>query len=195
WRHFPFAGGTAPMGTSDLDRIVKRTWRPFLSVTGAEGLPDLASAGNVLRPETALKLSLRVPPGVDAEAAVERLRALLEADPPEGASVRFEPDQAAHGWDAPPLAPWLADALDRASRSWFGAPPAFMGEGGTIPFMAVLGRAFPDAQFLVTGVLGPGANAHGPNEFLDLPTARRLSGCVAEVLAAHATRGGGGPTP
>ena len=195
WRRFPLAGETAPMGASDLDRILNRTWRPFLSVTGAEGLPGLGSAGNVLRPETALKLSLRVPPGLDAEAAVARLGALLEADPPAGATVRFEPDQAAHGWDAPPLAPWLAEALERASRTWFGRPPAFMGEGATIPFMALLGRAFPAAQFLVTGVLGPGANAHGPNEFLDLPTARRLTGCVAEVLAAHAARDGDRPTP
>jgi acetylornithine deacetylase/succinyl-diaminopimelate desuccinylase-like protein len=189
WRRFPFAGDTTPMGASDAERILNRTWRPFLSVTGADGLPALASAGNVLRPETALKLSLRLPPGLDADAAVTRLRALLEADPPAGAAVRFEADQAAHGWDAPPLAPWLEAALGHASRAWFGPEPAFMGEGGTIPFMAMLGRAFPAAQFLVTGVLGPGSNAHGPNEFLDIATARRLSGCVAEVLAAHAARG------
>ena len=188
WRRFPFAGGTAPLGSDDAERILDRTWRPALALTGAEGLPALASAGNVLRPETALKLSLRVPPGLDADAAVARLQALLEAAPPHGAEVRFEADQAAHGWNAPPLAPWLAGALEGASRDWFGTDPAFMGEGATIPFMAMLGAAFPAAQFLVTGVLGPGANAHGPNEFLDLPTARRLSGCVAHVLAAHARR-------
>lgn len=188
WRRFPFAGDTAPMGDTDADRILNRTWRPFLAVTGADGLPALASAGNVLRPETALKLSLRLPPRLDADVACDRLRALLEADPPAGATVRFEPDQAAHGWDAPPLAPWLASALGDASRAWFGIDPAFMGEGGTIPFMAMLGAAFPEAQFLVTGVLGPGANAHGPNEFLDIPTVRRLTGCVAQVLAAHRAR-------
>jgi len=188
WRRFAFAGATAPMGTDDAERILDRTWRPFLEVTGAGGLPALASAGNVLRPETALKLSLRLAPGLDADAAVAQLGALLEEAPPAGAEVRFEPDQAAHGWDAPPLAPWLAGALEGASRGWFGADPAFMGEGGTIPFMAMLGAAFPAAQFLITGVLGPGANAHGPNEFLHVPTARRLTGCVAHVLAEHARR-------
>ncbi|HSJ97153.1 MAG TPA: M20/M25/M40 family metallo-hydrolase [Myxococcota bacterium] len=209
WRRFPFAGATRSIGAEaasssigaeaasgplgdDAERVLNRTWRPFLEVTGAGGLPALASAGNVLRPETALKLSLRLPPRLDAEAAVERLRALFETDPPAGAKVRFEPDQAAHGWDAPPLAPWLAGAIGRASRAWFEADPAFMGEGGTIPFMAMLGAAFPAAQFLVTGVLGPGANAHGPNEFLHLPTARRLSGCVAQILAEHAARPTGG---
>jgi acetylornithine deacetylase/succinyl-diaminopimelate desuccinylase-like protein len=200
WERFPFAGATRPIGAEvasepsgdeGSERVLNRTWRPFLSVTGAGGLPDLASAGNVLRPETALKLSLRLPPRLDADAAVAQLAALLEDDPPAGARVRFEPDQAACGWDAPPLAPWLAGALERASRAWFGTEPAFMGEGGTIPFMAMLGATFPAAQFVVTGVLGPGANAHGPNEFLHLPTARRLSGCVAQILAEHAARPAG----
>ncbi|MEB2343468.1 MAG: M20/M25/M40 family metallo-hydrolase [Deltaproteobacteria bacterium] len=186
-------GEAADAPSDDTERVLNRTWRPFLEVTGAGGLPALTSAGNVLRPETALKLSLRLPPRLDADAALARLRSLLEADPPAGAHVRFEPDQAAHGWDAPALAPWLAGATRRASRAWFGAEPAFMGEGGTIPFMAMLGAAFPAAQFLVTGVLGPGANAHGPNEFLHLPTARRLSGCVAQILAEHAVRSGDRP--
>jgi acetylornithine deacetylase/succinyl-diaminopimelate desuccinylase-like protein len=144
------------------------------------------AAGNVLRPETAIKLSLRLPPTVDAEAATRRLGELLEADPPASAEVRFEAEASAQGWNAPPTAPWLVRSLDEASRAWFGPAPAAMGEGGTIPFMAMLGRAFPAAQFLITGVLGPGANAHGPNEFLHLPTARRLTGCVAQVLAALA---------
>jgi acetylornithine deacetylase/succinyl-diaminopimelate desuccinylase-like protein len=190
WRRFPLAGATGVLGQDDAERILNRTWRPFLEVTGAGGLPALESAGNVLRPETALKLSLRLPPRLDADAAVARLQVLLEDDPPAGARVRFEPDQAAHGWDAPPLAPWLAGAVERASRAWFGSDPAFMGEGGTIPFMAMLGAAFPSAQFLVTGVLGPGANAHGPNEFLHVPTARRLSGCVAQILSEHVARSG-----
>ena len=188
WRRFPFAGDTRPAGRSGAERVLDRTWRPSLEVTGAGGLPTLAAAGNVLRPETALKLSLRLPPGVGADAAVTRLRAVLEADPPAGASVRFEADQSAQGWEAPPLSPWLGAALERASTDWFGQPPALMGEGGTIPFMAMLGAAFPAAQFLITGVLGPGSNAHGPNEFLHVPTAQRLAGCVAQILAEHAAR-------
>jgi acetylornithine deacetylase/succinyl-diaminopimelate desuccinylase-like protein len=186
WSRFPFAGATRPMGSDGADRVLNRTWRPFLEVTGAEGLPPAHAAGNVLRPETALQLSLRLPPTVDAEAATRRLGELLEADPPAGAEVRFEAEASAQGWNAPPVAPWLLRSLDEASRAWFGPAPAAMGEGGTIPFMAMLGHAFPAAQFLVTGVLGPGANAHGPNEFLHLPTARRLTGCVAQVLAALA---------
>jgi acetylornithine deacetylase/succinyl-diaminopimelate desuccinylase-like protein len=185
-RKYPFAGGTKPMVGGRAEALLNRTWRPALSVTGADGLPPIASAGNVLRPRTALKLSLRLPPTVDGERATKDLKRLLEADPPHGATVRFEPDQGATGWNAPPTAPWLAAALDAASRAHYGEPAAAMGEGGTIPFMAMLGARFPDAQFLITGVLGPKSNAHGPNEFLHIPYAKKLTACVADVIAAHA---------
>jgi acetylornithine deacetylase/succinyl-diaminopimelate desuccinylase-like protein len=182
---FPFAGGTRPMASDPGEAILNRTWRPFLSVVGADGMPPIKDAGNVLRPRTALKLSLRLPPLVDAAPASAALKALLEADPPHGARVHFEPDQAATGWSAPATAPWLAQALQSASLAHFGRPAALMGEGGTIPFMAMLGRQFPAAQFLITGVLGPRSNAHGPNEFLHIAYAKKLTACVAQVIAAH----------
>ena len=189
-RKYPFAGATKPMVDGHAEALLNRTWRPALSVTGAEGLPPIADAGNVLRPRTALKLSLRLPPPVDGIAAKQALRQLLEADPPHGATVRFESDDGATGWNAPPTAPWLVKALGEASLAYYGKPTAAMGEGGTIPFMAMLGKHFPQAQFLITGVLGPKSNAHGPNEFLHVPYATKLTACVASVLAAHAARGG-----
>ena len=185
---YPFAGNTQPMVADGAEALLNRTWRPALSVIGADGLPAIADAGNVLRPGTSLKVSLRLPPLVDGHAATQELKALLESDPPHGASVRFEPDQGATGWSAPPAAPWLSEALERASQACYGKPAAAMGEGGTIPFMAMLGEQFPAAQFLITGVLGPHSNAHGPNEFLHIPYAMRLTACVAHVLAAHAAR-------
>jgi acetylornithine deacetylase/succinyl-diaminopimelate desuccinylase-like protein len=170
--------------------VLNRTWRPVLEITGADGLPALPHAGNVLRPDTTLKLSLRLPPTVDAAAATDAMGEILCAEPPYGARVAWTGDAPAQGWSAAPTAPWLATALEDASRAWFGRGAVSMGEGATIPFMAMLGARFPAAQFLITGVLGPGANAHGPNEFLHLPTAERLSGCVAQVLAAHGRRDG-----
>ncbi|MDH5287460.1 MAG: M20 family metallopeptidase [Betaproteobacteria bacterium] len=186
--HFPFAGGTQPMAPTREEADLNRTWRAALSVTGADGLPPIASAGNVLRPRTALKLSLRLPPTVDGEGATRELKRILEADPPHGANVTFVPDQGATGWNAPPTAPWLEAALQSASRQFYGQDAAAVGEGGTIPFMGMLGARFPRAQFLITGVLGPKSNAHGPNEFLHVPFARKLTACVASVLAAHAQR-------
>jgi acetylornithine deacetylase/succinyl-diaminopimelate desuccinylase-like protein len=188
WRKFPFAKGMQPMTIDLSDLVLNRTWRPMLAVTGADGLPAPANAGNVLRPKTALVLSLRLPPTVKAESAARQLQAILEADPPYGASVKFEYGQAATGWHAPPTAPWLAAVLETSSIKNFGRSAMWMGEGGTIPFMAMLGAKFPQAQFLITGVLGPHSNAHGPNEFLHLDYAKRLTACVADVLAAHATR-------
>jgi acetylornithine deacetylase/succinyl-diaminopimelate desuccinylase-like protein len=188
WKKFPYAGGTRPMTSDPGEAVLNRTWRPALSVTGADGLPAIADAGNVLRPKTALKLSLRLPPTVEAAGATRAMKRVLEADPPHGARVSFTADQAATGWNAPPSAAWLTSALEAASQGCFGRSAAFMGEGGTIPFMAMLGETFPEAQFLITGVLGPGSNAHGPNEFLHVPYAKRLTACVAQVLAAHAAR-------
>jgi acetylornithine deacetylase/succinyl-diaminopimelate desuccinylase-like protein len=185
---YPFAGGTQPMVAEPAEAVLSRTWRPALSVVGADGLPPIADAGNVLRPRTALKLSLRIPPPLDGAAATRALKALLEADPPHRATVRFDADQGATGWDAPATAPWLERALDAASQTFYEKPAAAMGEGGTIPFMAMLGKHFPAAQFLITGVLGPKSNAHGPNEFLHIPYATKLTACVATILAAHASR-------
>ena len=191
WRKFPFAGSTQPMHGDLAELVLNRTWRPMLAVTGADGLPAPASAGNVLRPKTDLVLSLRLPPTVDAAAAGARLKELLEANPPHGATVRYAYGQAATGWHAPQTAPWLAGALEAASKAHFDKPVMWMGEGGTIPFMAMLGAKFPQAQFFITGVLGPHSNAHGPNEFLDIGYAVKLTACVADVIAAHAAQAGG----
>jgi acetylornithine deacetylase/succinyl-diaminopimelate desuccinylase-like protein len=188
WRKFPFAGKTTPMTRDSAEGVLNRTWRPFLSVVGADFIPAIKDAGNVLRPKTALKLSLRIPPLLDGRRATQDLKRILEADPPEGANVRFEADQGATGWNAPPTASWLSAAAAEASQAIFGKPAAMMGEGGTIPFMAMLGKQFPEAQFLITGVLGPHSNAHGPNEFLHLGYAKKLTACVAHVIAAHAAR-------
>ncbi len=185
---FPFLPGMRPMAEDAVELVLNRTWRPALSVTGADGLPAIANAGNVLRPYTALKLSLRLPPTVDGEKATAALKALLERDPPYGAKVEFTPDQAATGWNAPALEPWLEESLGQASQAFFGRGAVYMGEGGTIPFMAMLGARFPAAQYMITGVLGPQSNAHGPNEFLHIPTGKRLTACVAQVLFDHARR-------
>lgn len=185
---YPWVEGAKPMRNDPLDRLINRNWGAALAVTGADGLPSIQSAGNVLRPGTALKLSLRLPPTVDGEAATRAMKEILEADPPYGAQVRFEPDPSATGWNAPAVAPWLDNACQQASQAVFGRPALYMGEGGSIPFMAMLGESFPEAQFLITGVLGPKSNAHGPNEFLHLDYARRLTTAVASVLDAHAIR-------
>ncbi len=189
YHKFPFQNGAKPASDDARELILNRTWRPVLSIIGADGLPSLKNAGNVLRPLTAVKLSLRLPPTCDAKMAARALTEVLEKDPPHGANVTFEPDWSASGWHAPQLAPWLEESLDRASRTYFGKPAIYMGEGSSIPFMGMLGERFPEAQFLVTGVLGPQSNAHGPNEFLHIPTAKRLTCCVANVLADHYMKG------
>jgi len=183
---FPFVDGMRPVTDDPAELILNKTWRPQLAVTGADGLPAPASAGNVLRPQTALKLSLRIPPTLDSATAQQALKRLLESDPPYGAKVTLEGEKAGTGWNAPALSPWLEQAVAQASQTYFGRPPVYVGEGGSIPFMGMLGEKFPQAQFLITGVLGPHSNAHGPNEFLHIPMGKRVSMVVADVITRHA---------
>jgi acetylornithine deacetylase/succinyl-diaminopimelate desuccinylase-like protein len=182
---FPWAGGTQPVTHDLAELVLNRTWRPQLAVTGIGGMPPLDSAGNVLRPQTSVKLSLRVPPTLNGANAGEFLKQLLEKDPPYGAKVTFALEKDGSGWNAPQLSPWLEQAVGDASQHYFGAPATYMGEGGSIPFMGMLGEKFPKAQFLITGVLGPHSNAHGPNEFLHIPTGKKVTMVVAEVVARH----------
>jgi acetylornithine deacetylase/succinyl-diaminopimelate desuccinylase-like protein len=182
----PWVAGAQPLSNDPTELIINNTWRATLAVTGAEGLPPLGSAGNVLLPEIACKLSLRLPPTCDAERATRAVVNALERDPPYGAQVSFDSLSATGGWNAPVLAPWLEQAIHRASRAIYGREAVHLGCGGTIPFMGMLGEQFPETQFFITGVLGPHANAHGPNEFLHLDYAKKLTACVSLVLAEHA---------
>jgi len=182
----PFARGVQALSDNPVELLVNSTWRASLAVTGAEGLPPIPAAGNVLLPVLTLKLSLRLAPTTDPVAAAKALRDALTSDPPYGAQVRCDVEAPTSGWNAPPFAPWLEQSMQRASQQIFGREAIHLGSGGTIPFMAMLGQRFPQAQFLVTGVLGPHANAHGPNEFLHIEYAKQLTACVALVLADHA---------
>ncbi|HEY9222848.1 MAG TPA: M20 family metallopeptidase [Variovorax sp.] len=187
WAHYDCGGSTTfalPTTTDPVEALLNRTWKPTLSVTGADGFPALKDAGNVLRPYTAFKLSLRLPPLVDADRAVQELKALLEDNAPYQAKVTFEGGGGATGWNAPAITPWFEQALNAASQAHFGAPCGYIGQGGTIPLMNMLSAGFPTAQMMVCGVLGPKSNAHGPNEFLHVPYAKKLTAAVAEVIAA-----------
>jgi acetylornithine deacetylase/succinyl-diaminopimelate desuccinylase-like protein len=182
----PLAPGVRPISNDPLELLINSTWRATLAVVGADGLPPVASAGNVLLPELALKLSLRLPPTAHAGRAAAAVRAALERDPPYGAQVRFETESGTSGWNAPAFAPWLVESLARTSQRVFGREALHVGAGGTIPFMGMLGERFPRTQFFITGVLGPHSNAHGPNEFLHIEYAKKLTACVSLVLADHA---------
>jgi acetylornithine deacetylase/succinyl-diaminopimelate desuccinylase-like protein len=194
WKRMPWAcgadgGPVLPTTTDPVEGLMQRTWRPTLSVVGVDGFPELKNAGNVLRPCTAFKLSLRLPPLVDGNEASLKLKALLEDNAPYNAKVTFHADGragalGATGWNAPELAPWLETALNDASNTHYGAPVGYIGQGGTIPLMSMLQKGFPAAQMMVCGVLGPKSNAHGPNEFLHVPYGKKLTAAVAQVIAA-----------
>lgn len=182
----PWATGVRALSDESIELLINSTWKSTLAVTGADGLPPTLSAGNVLLPALTLKLSLRLPPTCDPLRAARTVKDVLERDPPYAAQVRFTPGTPTAGWNAPSFAPWLEKSIDAASQQIFGRGAVHVGCGGTIPFMAMLGERFASTQFFITGVLGPHANAHGPNEFLHLDYAEKLTACVSLVLAEHA---------
>lgn len=187
WTRLPFVQGARPVVHDPVELLLNTTWKPSLTITGIDGLPALRDAGNVLVPTLSVNLSFRLPPTADPHRAARVLKGVLESEPPYGAEVAFTPGSATtRGWDAPAFEPWLQDSMQRASREFFSRDAMYMGTGGSIPFMGMLGERFPRAQFLVTGVLGPHANAHGPNEFLHIDTARKVTLCVSHVLADQA---------
>jgi acetylornithine deacetylase/succinyl-diaminopimelate desuccinylase-like protein len=188
YEKFPWAVEAPTPSESIYELLLNNTWKPTLSITGADGLPALIDAGNVLLPFNTLKLSFRLPPTCDADAAAVVVKDALDADPPPLCKAEFEVESTMAGWNAPPVADWLEASMHKASEAFFGKPSMYMGTGGTIPFMGMLGEKFPDAQFLITGLLGPQSNAHGPNEFLHIETGKRLTSCVAQVLEDHFNR-------
>ena len=188
YEKFPWAVDNPSPSESTTELLLNNTWRPTLAITGAEGMPAMIDAGNVLLPYTKLKLSFRLPPTCSADAAADAVKTALEADTPPLAIVSFEVESTMAGWNAPEVADWLETSMHKASNAFFGKPSMYMGTGGTIPFMGMLGERFPEAQFLITGLLGPKSNAHGPNEFLHIETGKRLTACVAQVLEDHFNR-------
>jgi acetylornithine deacetylase/succinyl-diaminopimelate desuccinylase-like protein len=191
WAHHDCGGSSLvaiPTTLDPVEALIRRTWMPTLSVTGAEGFPALKDAGNVLRPYTAFKLSLRLPPLIDAAQAVAELKTLLEDNAPYQAKVTFHSESTSSGWNAPTTAPWFEQALNEASLAQFQAPVGYIGQGGTIPLMKLLSTGFPKAQMMVCGVLGPKSNAHGPNEFLHVPYAKKLTAAVAQIIAQVPTQ-------
>ena len=181
---FPLLEDVQVLADDPVELLLNNSWRPALAVTGQDGMPSVTQAGNVLLPQLTYKLSLRLPPTLEADKATAAVKRVLETEPPFGAHVTVT-GSGTNGWNAPPLAPWLAEVTDASSREFFGKEACYLGLGGSIPFMAMLGERFPQAQFLITGVLGPHANAHGPNEFLHTPYAKKLNCCLVRVVEAH----------
>jgi len=182
---YDLTDSTQPVNNDNTELLLNRTWRPSLSITGITGIPSAENAGNVTLPRITFKLSVRIPPTLDVEVAQNTLKEFFESNTPFNAKVTYTPHETGQGWNAPALEDWLKAANENASQLFFGKPSAYFGEGGSIPFMGMLGDMFPKAQFLITGVLGPLSNAHGPNEFLHIDYVKRITGCVASVLASH----------
>lgn len=184
WASFPYAGSAQPRTTEPLEAIRRTAWMPSLSILGADGLPSCSQASALLRPSTSLLLSFRIPPYVDAQAALAEAEAVLLANPPSNAVITLTDKRAESGFDSPELAPWLQKAVDGASTALFGASSERIFEGATIGTMGAFRKNFPNSPFLNTGVLGTEEHAHAPNESLHLAYVEKLTEALAGIVAA-----------
>lgn len=109
----------------------------------------------------------------------------LTKDVPYNAKVTIEGGHCGSGWSMKDLDGWLNDAISEAGATFFdGKPTGSYGEGGSIPFLNELGQKYPESQIVAFGLLGPNSNAHGPNESINLPYAKKLTCSLAHVIAS-----------
>jgi acetylornithine deacetylase/succinyl-diaminopimelate desuccinylase-like protein len=159
--------------------LTERMWtRPAISILGIDA-PRTQEASNQLVPWARAKVSMRIPPGQEADAARDALAKHLEANVPWGADVRIVPEgigspHVLHA-DGPAY-----EAMRRAMGEAFGREAVEMGAGGSIPFLAAFAETFPDAALLLTGAMDPTSNAHSEDESLDLADFEKS--CFAEAL-------------
>ena len=155
-----------------------------MAITGASGLPDVAKAGNVLRPSTSARLSLRLPPNADPAKTQAAFVKLLSEDIPYNCKVDIKSGHSGQGWCMKDPEQWMKDAFQDVGTDFFdGNKPGSYGIGGSIPFLAELGKMYPETAIYALGVLGPRANAHAPNECINLDYTKRLTGALSHLIA------------
>lgn len=170
-----------------VQMYLDNVWNPNMSITGADGLPPVGMAGNVVRSSTSARVSMRLPPSMNPQKAEAIIREKLTKDPPYGAKITIKGGHAGSGWCMKELSPWLDKAIKEAGATFYdGKPTGSYGMGGSIPFLSELEKMFPETQIVAFGVLGPNANAHGPNEMIHLPYTKKLTCSLAHVIAAVA---------
>ncbi len=179
---FPWHNATRACHEDIFESLIERGFQPKLCVVGADGLPPCNQAGRVMRDKTSLALSLRTPPELDTQAALEVVTEILTQNPPYCADVTITDGSTGNGWSAKLGCRWFDRALQDACQDVFGLAPAYNCDGASIPILNLMQSHFPDAQMLVTGVLGPGSNAHGPDEMLKLDYLEKLTGVIARLL-------------
>lgn len=184
---YKFLDGCRAINHDNLPEVYLNTnWRPSLAITGASNMPDTSVAGNVVRNSTTLRVSIRLPPGLDSQEALAKATKMLTEDPPFGAKVELLDAMGGDGWQMKDLSEKTLTVLEDASKNFYGKGCGYYGIGGSIPFLKVLGDKFPSTEILALGVLGPESSAHAPNETLNLPYTKKFIGALSHTLAGLA---------
>lgn len=181
----PLVPGAEPLSTDVTELLVNKTWRPAVSVIGVSGFPAAETAGNAMVPEITVRISVRTPPATDINKCINEMREKITVDSPHGVELEFVLGEHVDSWVSPELSAPVAQAISDASTAYFGNDAVYLGEGGGIGFVPLMSKMFPKAQFVLTGLVGPDSNAHAANESMHIPTAKKITCCIAHILQAH----------
>jgi acetylornithine deacetylase/succinyl-diaminopimelate desuccinylase-like protein len=180
---FPMVEGMDSMGNTGFQDYINRIWKPQLSITGIDGLPSCSTAGNVLLPYTQVCCSLRIPPSKNSKEAKEQIENFFsKVKVPHNAKFSYNVYKSGTGFECPSYSKSVLEVINKAGNETFDKPVLYYGEGGSIPFLNDIKNVFPKAQFIVTGVLGPESNAHGPDEMLHLGFLENLVVTMGKIL-------------
>lgn len=165
------------------DMYLNNTWRANMSITGIDGLPPIKTAGNVLRASTTARLSIRLPPSCKPDVALEGLKKTLSTDVPYNCHLDIQSGMTGSGWCMKALDERMSGIVSKAGSDFFdGADTGTYGMGGSIPFLSELDKMYPEAYIFAIGLIGPKANAHGPNECMNLAFAKKLTCSLSHML-------------
>eukprot|EP01083_Nonionella_stella_P046907 125601_1 len=189
FNEMPLLAGIKPVTDDCKQLLMNQLWEPTMTVIANDhgSLPPLPGS-NIIRTETNMRLSFRLPPCVVPEKALEAVKATLLKEPlPYGAKVTFENTMMGSGWASNSAAGgWLETSITDSSTTFFGKAAAFKGMGGSIPIINDFQGRYTDAEIIVSGVAGPQSNMHAVNETLDVPAVKKLTSAFAKILADHA---------
>lgn len=183
WKTAPLLENVQPKYGNNDAILIQSTWKPSLTIIGIDGIPSIQNAGNVIQGSVSLRLSFRIPPGIDIDNALQSINDCFTQNIPYGCSVTWNSLEYLPGWCAPSHSVKYEKLFHDAGEQVFEEKTLACGQGASIGFIPKFEKLFPKTEIILIGVLGPQSNAHSPNEALNVLYTQKLIETIAIVLS------------
>ena len=174
FKEIPLYEGVKPLKTDIKEAMINNRWKPTCSILGIDNCPKIEDNGFGVKKSITVKMSMRLPPGIDSHAALEALKKVVKENIYFDAKVKFLSAEVADGWKLTNFSEKTKNVLNKASKEYFGNELVFKGMGGSIPFITYFQTKYPNADVICTGILGADCFEHGPNENLHLEACKKM---------------------